>query len=185
MGLLSARVEITFHRERAALEALVRLFRRATAHDESRAADYLAALSKAFGPLPDSAAGGSRTPLVATLVLDAGALMELARGNVRVRAIVARAVGSRARILVPATSLTDPAAAAIAPFVAAIVPVDAPLAARAGTYMARARSARPLEAFAVACAAGAAPAALVTADPVVAGALARAADQDAVLIFGV
>jgi predicted nucleic acid-binding protein len=195
MGLMSARIEVTVDRERALLRSGARLLRSALQRVRSwirarspaargpRTAEYLAALSRAFGPVPPGTLDDGAAPF-ATLVLDAGAIAELARGNARARAVVAQGVGRFARIVVPATSLLDPSIATIAEFVARAVVVDAPIAQRAGALMARAGLPRPFDAFVVACAAAAAPAAILTTDPSSLGALARATDQDDVFVFG-
>ena len=193
-----ARIDVTFDREREVLETLLRLLRRALLPARSspaaanghagppvpRAAQYLGALSNAFGPLPTDALA-EEPALVATMLLDASAVTALARGNPRARAFVARAVGSLAKIAVPATSLLDPQVATIAEYVADVVAIDARVVRRAAALMAEARISQPFEALAVACASFATPAAVVTAHAAAVGRLARAADQPGLFVFAI
>jgi predicted nucleic acid-binding protein len=148
-----------------------------------KAARYLALLSEAYGSLHPSHLDAT-LPFVKTLVLDASGLAALARGNPRARAHIARAVGTIADIVVPATALLDPLLAPAADAVGEIVPIDARIAREAARLMVRAQLSLPFDALTVACAARGGAAGIVTADPSGVGALVRATERDDLYVFG-
>ncbi len=148
----------------------------------SKAVTYLATLSEAYGPLTPRALA-EQTPAVAALILDPAILGKLARGDVRARAHIARAVGGLARILIPATALLDSKLGPIADAVGTIAAIDADVARKAGELVARARLTMPLDALTVAVAARQPSAALLTTDRVGMAALARAAHHPALHIL--
>ncbi|GAC1348718.1 MAG: hypothetical protein NVSMB19_00190 [Vulcanimicrobiaceae bacterium] len=127
----------------------------------SKAGRYLATLAQTYGPLSTTALADD-VPFVDTLILDASALTALAGGNARARAHVTRAVGSLARILVPATVLRDGTLQRIADALADVVPTDSAQARLAATLLVAAPDADPYDALTVALAAQAERGAVLT-----------------------
>lgn len=148
----------------------------------SKAGAYLARLRDAYGPLAASVLA-DEAPFVDTLVLDASALTALAGGDMRVRAHVASAVGSLARICVPATSLHDPVLERIATSCAEIVPIDREHARLAATLLVRVPGSDPFDALAVALAARADRGAIVTMRAKDLDPLRVAANRQALFLF--
>ena len=113
-------------------------------------------------------------PADAALVLDAGAVIALARGDRRLRALLDTAQRRGASVIVPASVLAEtvrgngPRDAAINLVVNRLAPhpvVDDRLARAAGALMGRARSGNAMDAFVAAEAARQAPAVVLTSDP--------------------
>jgi len=150
----------------------------------SKTGQYLAKLTEAYGPLVPGVLAAD-TPFVDTLVLDASALTALAAGDMRARAHVARAVGSLARIVVPATSLRDATSERIARSFADIVTVDTAHVRLAATLLIKAPGADPYDALAVACAVRADRAAIVTTQASELEPLLAAAGSRALYLFSI
>ncbi len=151
----------------------------------ARAARYLGSLAAAYGPLEAADESESPGPLVDVLVLDTSALAALARGNVRARAHLSRAVGALARIVVPELALVDAAHTRVAHAVAEIESVDAALAGAAARMIADTGLVAPTTALAVASAARSPRTAVLTADAVIAAAYARASARPTLYVFEV
>jgi len=192
-GAGNGRIDVTYDAESRLLGSVIDFikYRRLGHADASaeaatapKAATYLATLSEAYGPLPAGVLG-EQTPAVDALVLDPAILSELARGNARARAHVARAVGALSRILIPATALLDARLGPVAGAVGVIVPIDADVARRAGELIARARVTMPLDALTVAIAARQPSAALLTTNRIGMAALVRAAHHAALHVLTV
>jgi len=150
----------------------------------SKASRYLATLGDAYGPLPSRALAVD-SPLVDTIVLDASGLIALARGNVRARAHIARAVASFARIVIPATTLRTDAQQRIAESVGDVVPVDDAQARLAAALLVRTPGADPYVALTVAALARADHGAIVTAQRHAVAALVRSAERPNLYVFSV
>lgn len=150
----------------------------------SKASSYLASLTDAYGPIPPSALA-SEIPFVDTLVLDASALTEIAAGNPRARALVARAVGSLSRIVVPATALRTAMHERIAEKLADVVPIEPSHAKTAAKLMLAAPGSDPYDALAVACVARADRAAIVTTGAQGVDRLVRANARPNVYVFSI
>lgn len=166
-----------------------------------KAARYLATLAAAYGPLvpgPGTAAADADADadahadaerrIVDVLVLDASALMALARGNARARGHLSRAVGALSRVVVPATALVDAAHLRVAEAVGDILTLDDATSRLAATLMTDTGLTLPAIALAVACAAHPAHAgrvAIVTADGAHATVLARATNRYELYVFAV
>jgi predicted nucleic acid-binding protein len=182
----SRRLDVSYERELHLLRSFCALlgFKPAVPEQSSapKAARYLAALAEAYGPLP-ATPFPHEPPLVRALTFDATGLAALARGDVRARAYLARAVGSIARILVPATALLEPRLAAVADAIAEIVELDESVARSAAQIMNDARLTLPLDALLVACAARERSTGIVTADSVAIGDLVRAAALPELHVF--
>ena len=150
----------------------------------SKASRYLASLADAYGPVPPSELRPD-VPFVDTLVLDASALTELAAGNIRARALVARAVGSLARIVVPATALRSGTHQRIADLLADVLPIEASHARTAAKLLLAAPGSDPYDALSVACIAYADRAAIVTTAAERLDRLVRAAARPNVYVFSI
>ncbi len=190
-GAAHGRIDVTYDIESRLLGSVIDFIKHRRQPDAnasqqpntaSNAVTYLATLSEAYGPLTPGALA-EQTPAVAALVLDPTILADLARGSVRARAHLARAIGGRARVLIPATALLDAKLSPIAEAVGTIAPIDADVARKAGELIARARLTMPLDALTVAIAAREPSAALLTTDRVGMAALARAARHPALHIL--
>ncbi|MBD5656386.1 MAG: hypothetical protein IAI50_14570, partial [Candidatus Eremiobacteraeota bacterium] len=110
MTLMSGRLDVSFDRELTLLRRFLDFLGLDAAWPQERtpkAAAYLALLAGAYGPLP-ATPFLEEPPLVRALTFDATGLEALARGDVRARGYLARAVGSLARIVVPSTALVEP-----------------------------------------------------------------------------
>ena len=151
----------------------------------AKAARYLGALVAAYGPLPPEDPATANTPLVDLLVLDATALAALARGNVRARAQLAHAVGSLARIVVPATALVDAAHQRVAQAVGTVMNIDAPTARAAARLLLAAPRASATSALAVACAMYARRSAILSAEGTTLESLTRSVQRDEFYIFAI
>ncbi len=127
----------------------------------SRAGRYLATLNDAYGPIPPSEFA-RETPFVDLLVLDTSALDELARGSVRARGYVARALGSLCRIVVPATALATATHQRIADLVADTIVTDGAHARFGALLLASNPGMDPVDALRVATVSRAERAAIVT-----------------------
>ena len=149
------------------------------------AARYLGSLVAAYGPLDPADESDAAWPLVDLLVIDASALAALARGNVRARAHLSRAVGSLARIVVPAAALADAAHARVAHAVGEIEPVDEANAKLAARLIAQTGRVAPSTAFAAAAATRGASAAILTADVTPATAYTRTVGRPGLYVFAV
>lgn len=150
----------------------------------SKAGRYLATLADAYGALPTHVLA-AETPFVDTLVLDASAVAALAAGDMRVRAHLARAVGSLARIVVPATSLRDGSVDRIARSFAEIVTIDAAHVRLAAELIVKAPGSDPYDALAIACGARAERGAVVTARADELEPLRLAAAHHALYVFSI
>jgi len=186
-GAANGRIDVTYDVESRLLGSIIDFInQRRRGHADalqeppstSKAATYLATLSEAYGPLPPRALA-EHTPAVAALVLDPAMLGQLARGDARARAHIARALARPTRVLIPATALLDARLAPVADAVGTLVPIDADIAKDAGELIARARLTMPLDALTVAVAARQASAALLTTDRIGMAALVRAANHPA------
>ncbi|MBC5801201.1 MAG: hypothetical protein GIX03_08720 [Candidatus Eremiobacteraeota bacterium] len=186
-GAANGHIDVTYDAEARLLGSVIdfikrRRLRHADAPSQqattSKATTYLATLSQAYGSLPAGVLA-EQTPAVTALVIDPAILHELARGNARARAHIARAAGALARIMIPATALLDARLAGVADAVGSIAPIDAEIARAAGELIGRARLAMPLDALTVALAARQPSAALLTTDRIGMAALARAANHPA------
>ena len=155
--------------------------------DEStaKAARYLGALVAAYGPLSPDDSPTIASPLVDLLVLDATALAALARGNVRARAQLARAVGALARVVVPATALVDAAHQRVAEAVGTIVTIDRPIAHEAARLLVATPRASATAAIAIACAMHTRRSAILSAESVALEPLARAARRNELYVFAI
>lgn len=149
----------------------------------TKAARYLGALVAAYGPLPPDDAATLGTPLVDLLVLDATALAALARGNLRARAQLARAVGALARIVVPATALVDAAHQRVAEAVGTIVTIDRPIAHEAARLLLAKPGTSATAALAIACTMHARSAAILSSEGVALEPLARATRRSDLYVF--
>jgi len=191
------RIDISYELERAALRAVAAAFRprrrktrspvpeRPSARTSTaKAAEYLAALSAAYGALPAHVLQ-TEPPPFETLLLDASALSALARGEPRARAYLSRAVGCAARILIPASALLETRLGAVADAVGEIVALDASVAREAAALLGDTRLAAPLAALIVACAARCRPAAIMTAEVWIIGELVEAAAQPELFVLAV
>lgn len=186
-GTANGHIDVTYDAEARLLGSVIDFIqRRRLGHADapsqqattSKTTTYLATLSQAYGSLP-AAVLAEQTPAVTALVIDPAILHELARGNARARAHIARAAGALARIMIPATALLDARLAGVADAVGSIAPIDAEIARAAGELIGRARLAMPLDALTVALAARQPSAALLTTDRIGMAALARAANHPA------
>jgi predicted nucleic acid-binding protein len=187
MALTSLRLDVTFDRELHMLRAICALFGRrvrAKRRATRKAAAYLALLAEAYGPLP-ARPFSEEPPLVGALTFDATGLAALARGDVRARSYLARAVGSVTRIIIPATTLIEPRMAAVAEAVAVgeIVDIDESIARSAARIMAESQLTLPLDALVVACAAREDSSGIVTADRAGMNNLVRAAARPQLHVF--
>ncbi len=151
----------------------------------AKAARYLGALVAAYGPLPDEDTTMLGTPLVDLLVLDATALAALARGNIRARAHLARAVGALARIVVPTTALVDAAHQRVAEAVGTIVAIDRPIAHEAARLLLATPGAPATAALAIACTKHTRRAAILSAHGNALAPLARATYRSELYVFAV
>lgn len=148
----------------------------------SKVGRYLATLADAYGPLPTRVLDVD-APFVDTLVLDASAVAALAGGDMRARAHVARAVGSLARIVVPATSLRDGTLERIARSFAEIVPIDSAHVRLAAKLLIEVPGSDPYDALVIACGARTERAAIVTGHASDVEPLRSAAAHDALYVF--
>ena len=155
--------------------------------DEStaKAARYLGALVAAYGPLPLEDLATPDSPLVDLLVLDASALAALARGNVRARAQLARAVGTLARIVVPTIALVDAAHQRVAQAVGTIVTIDRPIAHEAARLLVATPYSSAMAALAIACTMHTRRAAILSAECAALGPLARATHRSELYVFAI
>ena len=197
MKFAQPRIDISYEHERAALRAVAAAFsprrrkargagrkRAAARTGNTKAAQYLAALSDAYGPLPSDALQAELPPFT-SLLLDASALAALARGEARARAYLMRAVGCAARVLVPASALLETRLGAVADAVGEIVPLDETVGREAAALLDETGCSAPLAALIVACAARRRPAAIMTAEPSLIGELARATSQAELFVLAV
>ena len=151
----------------------------------TKAARYLGALVAAYGPLPPDDAATLGTPLVDLLVLDATALAALARGNLRARAQLARAVGALARIVVPATALVDALHQRVAEAVGTIVTIDRPIAHEAARLLLAKPGTSATAALAIACTMHARSAAILSSEGAALEPLARMSRRSDLYVFAI
>jgi predicted nucleic acid-binding protein len=128
------------------------------------------------------------------LVLDAGAVLALARGDVRTRAFVERAIRERQDVILPTPVLAQVHRGGreraridrVLKAVDVFLPTSAEVARSAGELLGHADMADAVDGIVAAEALAGAPATVVTSDPKDLSALVHGgADPDRVLIFGV